>query len=395
MSDKPPFPTRVISLNTAAFALAFAAWVMFGPSVRTIAAELSIDESWATWIKALPILTGSIFRAPIGILTDRLGARTVFSGLMFLGAAAVAGLSFATSATALILGGFLMGMVGTTFVVGVQSVSTWTPADRQGLAMGCFGVGNAGTAITTLAMPLLLAQFDWRTAFQIYAVVLALGGVGYAALMPKAPEVASTRKISDLVAPLADPKTWALGLFYMATFGVFVTGSLSFGDIYIDVYGVSMQTAGVLATSFALTAAFARAPGGGLSDRFGARGILRGSLIATAVMMAPVVFLPLPLWATVTCFFLAAIAMGFGMSATLKYIPEFFPTNVGAVGGMVGTLGGLAGFFLPLAGAQVHALTGEVVWQVLPMFALLVISLGVLAMMRPVVKSPVVAVGGA
>jgi NNP family nitrate/nitrite transporter-like MFS transporter len=145
-------------------------------------------------------------------------------------------------------------------------------------------------------------------------------------------------------------------------------------DIYVDAYGINLKSAGLLATSFTFTAGLARIPGGRLADRFGARAVVRHSLIAISVSLAPVVLGP-PLAVTGLLFFAAAIAMGAGMAGTMRYLPDYFPKSVGAAGGIVGALGGLGGFFLPLLGNAVKASTGSVFLQVAPLLALAILAL--------------------
>src|SRR6185369_11780288 len=133
------------------------------------------------------ILIGSVCRIPVGILTDRVGARLMFPLLMLIAAAAALFLSFSTTLSAIIGGGLVMGLVGTTFVVGAQSTSSWTPKEKQGFALGIFGAGNVGTALTTLGLPLFMATVGWRTAFQIYAGVIAVTAVAYWLIVRNAP----------------------------------------------------------------------------------------------------------------------------------------------------------------------------------------------------------------
>jgi NNP family nitrate/nitrite transporter-like MFS transporter len=367
-SEPAGIPTGVVVMNTAIFALGFALWVIFGPSTRFIAKELAIPLSMATLIKTLPILTGSLMRIPVGILCDRLGARVLFPAMVWTASAAAYWISFASTATELVIGGLLLGLIGTTFAVGVQSVSSWSPKAKQGVALGIFGAGNVGTALTTFGLPLLLASVGWRGAFRIYAVVAAVGGLTYWLYIRNAPRKTPPLTLGGLVAPLRSARTWEFGFYYMATFGTFVAATLSLTDIYFDAYRVSIQTAGMMATTFTFTASLARIPGGMLADRFGAQTPVRLSLAVTGLcMLAICAGLPMPL--TVGLAFLSALSMGIGMAATFKYIPQYFPASVGAVGGAVGALGGLGGFLLPQAGAAVKGATGSVAMQLAPLAA--------------------------
>ena len=372
-------PAMILAVNTAAFALAFAAWVIFGPSARVIAGELGISPASAALLKSIPILLGSIGRVPVGILTDRIGARIVFPSLLLLSAVATWLLSYAGGYGPLVVGGLILGLVGTTFATGVQSVSSWTPRASQGLALGIFGAGNVGTALTTFGLPVLLAWVGWRDAFRIYAVVLAAAAVLYWVLVRDAATGAERPTLRSLLAPLASRRTWCFGLYYTATFGVFVATTLTVGDIYIEGYKVSMQAAGVLATTFTFTASLCRIPGGSLADRFGARAVMKASLLIVVLALGPIA-MGLPIESTVALVFIAGTAMGAGMAATFKYIPQTFPTSVGAVGGVVGALGGLGGFFLPLLGAAVKSWTGLVHAQILPL-VLVAVAASVLALL--------------
>ncbi len=359
-------PTAVVAVNTAAFTLCFAAWVAFGPSARILVEAFGVPGSLAAVLKAVPILVGSVLRIPVGILTDRFGARRMFPLLMLSAAAAAGWISLAGSAAALFAGGALLGLVGTTFAVGVQSVSSWTPRAKQGLALGVFGAGNVGTALTTFGLPLLIVSAGWRVAFQVYAAVMVAAAAGYWLLIRDAARRGPAPSAAALLAPLKSPRAWSLGLYYMATFGVFVAATLTLSDVYVDAYGVSLPTAGLLATTFTFSASLCRIPGGWLADRFGAAGVVRVTLGVVILALAPVAQAPaLPV--TVCCVFAAGLALGVGMAASMKYVPDFFPTSVGAVGGIVGALGGVGGFLLPLAGQALKSAGAGACAQVLPL----------------------------
>ncbi len=371
-------PRPVIAINTLSFALCFALWVVFGPSTKLIAKEFALSIGTASLLKAAPILMGSIFRMPVGLLTDKIGARFMFPLVMVAGSVAALSVSFATSVAGLMAGAFLLGIIGTSFAVGVQSISSVTERGRQGFALGVFGIGNVGTAITTFSLPLLLSAFGWRVSFRYFAAAVAIGSLAYFLALPKSQGFRSgaAPTLRILAAPLGAGKTWLFGLYYMATFGAFVASVLILSDIYTDAYQISAKSAGLLATAFSVAASVSRMPGGSLSDSMGAERVLRMALGSTVALLLPLLWSP-PVAVTFVCVSLAGIAMGMGSAATFKLIPEHFPQAVGAVGGAVGAIGGLAGFFLPQVAGMLKASAGAST-QVLPLIALAALALGVL-----------------
>ena len=367
-----PSALTITAVNTFAFALSFAVWVMLGPSARALAKQLGLSEATVALVKSAPILVGSVMRIPVGLLADRLGARRTFALVQVVGAIGALALSFAGGLGGLIGGGLVLGFVGTTFVVGVQSVSSWTPPARQGFALGVFGSGNVGTALTTFAMPLLVASIGWRAGFRIYGASLLACAALYYAIVRDA-GAAPARTLGAMLAPLKSPRALRFGLYYMATFGAFVATTLTVSDLYVDVYAITPKTAGLLATTFTLAASLVRAVGGRLADAYGARAVMRASLFVIVLAAAPVAFLP-PLAVTVALVFVAGLAMGVGAAATFKYIPQFFPSSVGAVRGIVGALGGVGGFFLPMLSAWVKTRWGTPAFGLLPIVALATVA---------------------
>ncbi|MBX7193828.1 MAG: MFS transporter [Sandaracinaceae bacterium] len=345
-------PGFVVALNTVSFALSFAAWVALGPTIRAIGEELELPASITSFARTLPILVGSFVRIPIGVLADRVGARWVFASLMIAAASGAVVIARADGAPALLVGAGLLGLAGTTFTVGVQAVTAETPIARQGLAIGIFGAGNVGTALSTFVLPILVARLGWRVALDVYAAALVLGALVYAVLARSHPGVGVTWRA--LLEPFLHLPVWRIGLYYTASFGVFVAMTLVIVDLYVDVHGVTLERAGLYATTFTASASLERILGGWLADRLGSRRILRGSLVLTMVALAPVSLAP-DVVSTLVLVLLAGAGMGMAMSASLREVATAFPDSVGAVTGVVGALGGLGGFVLPNAGAACAA----------------------------------------
>ncbi|MBX2810561.1 MAG: MFS transporter [Myxococcales bacterium] len=358
-------------LNFLAFGTAFAGWVLFGPSARTIATDLALPEQFVPILKSIPVLIGSTTRIPIGLITDRYGSAITFSSCMVIGGLGLIGASQATSTVGILLSALFTGVLGATFVVGVQSISQNIPVTRQGYALGVFGAGNVGTAISAAGFPLLATVLGWKLTFIIYGLSMVLMGIMYYALLQAhSSPPPRHRRLQDMIRPLGNHRVWIFGLFYMASFGVFVASTLILNDFYIDIYHVSTGVSGLFAAGFCIIASLSRIPGGMLSDRFNAFSILKISLLCEGLMLLPAILTP-PLWVVVLCVFSSGIGMGFGMAATFKLIPQEFPEEVGAVSGLVGALGGLSGFFLPLAGMSVSSI-GHLsdVWVLAPTITL-------------------------
>ncbi|MGJ6980503.1 MFS transporter [Aestuariimicrobium soli] len=394
MTDTNPGPTsrgagRVLTVSTLAFTLMFAVWLMFGILGIPIQKELGLSDEQLSWVSALAVLNGSLWRLPAGILADRYGGRVVTLVLVFATAIPTYLVSRADSYGAVLALAFLVGFAGNLFSVGTSWNSAWFGQDRKGLALGVFGAGNVGASVTKfIGPPLIVAtagstyvfgiQGGWRLVPVIYAALLVVMGVVTWLVVPRHDRVPGRSKpLSEMLAPLRHVRVWRFSLYYVAVFGAYVALSAWLPKYYVDNFGVSLAVAGLLSATFIFPASLLRPFGGWLSDRFGARRVmyLTFALMAltSGILMMPnghiVVAHPdgtqtqhlayaMGLPAFVSLVFVLGCAMGFGKAAVFKHIPEYFPDNVGSVGGLVGMLGGLGGFFLPPLFAYTKAWSG-------------------------------------
>jgi MFS transporter, NNP family, nitrate/nitrite transporter len=401
--------TRVLVFSTTAFTLAFAVWVMFAIVGLPLRDEFGLTEPQFALLTAIPILTGSLLRIPLGIATDRFGGRPVFTAVLLVTAVPTYLVQFADSYVELLVYAFLIGLSGASFAVGVAWVSAWYPKNRQGLALGTFGAGNVGASITKLLAPTLITAVGvggamgglvpggWRFVPFLFAILLV---VMAAALWFGAPREdrrpAQGRKLRDLVRPMGSLRAWRFGLYYVVVFGAYVALALWLPRYYVDVFGVSLGLAGVLTALFIFPASLLRPLGGYLADRFGARRVMylvfATMTFACLLLAAPeghvVVELPgrgedaiariLPwsmnIWLFTVLIVLIGVAMGVGKAAVFVYIPVYFPADVGAVGGLVGAVGGLGGFLLPLLFSWTEGLTGMPQATFMVLLLLIVIS---------------------
>ena len=400
----------VLTLNTLAFTVCFAVWMMNGVLVTFLVENkvFAFDKVQIGWLMGIPVLTGSILRLPVGL-------------------------------------------AGTGFAVGIAYTSVWFEKKNQGTALGIFGVGNAGSALTSMGAPLLLKAFTqgganlegWRTLPRVYAGALVVMTIAFALLTyPKKVPSAASESLRAQLAPLKRLRVWRFGLYYFLVFGGFVALAQWLIPYYVSAYGTSVATAGLLAAIFSLPSGLIRALGGWMSDRFGARSTMYAVLgvcalgtfllvfprmdvsspgegvmasrpgVVTAVTekeivvgeqhyavqaprgeaypddrafvfprtdswQEPVVhvgdkvqkkqllakgvthvFFQANIWVFTALVFVVGIAMGIGKAAVYKYIPDYFPNDVGVVGGIVGVIGGLGGFVCPIVFGYLLAKTG-------------------------------------
>jgi NNP family nitrate/nitrite transporter-like MFS transporter len=379
----------VLAMNTFGFTVMFAVWVIFAIIGIPIRKELGLGETEFAVLVALPVLTGSILRLPMGMATDWFGGRPLFTALLATSAIPLLLLAWATSYWQMLVLGLFIGMAGTSFAVGIAYTSAWFPQDRQGTALGIFGAGNTGASLTKLLAPPLMAVVPaggvglipggWRFVPFVYAIAVVVSAAVYWSFTYT--DHAHHRKdsLAEMLAPLKHVRVWRFSLYYFLVFGGYVGLSLWLPKYYIDVFGLSLRDAALLTAIFVFPSGIIRAPGGWLSDRFGARTVMYwvlGTCVVTSLVLAfpdldfgfrtplkyaaagdPIVvsFRMGPGLFTALVFVMG-IAMGIGKAAVYKHIPHYFPTKVGAVGGLVGVIGGLGGFVMPiLFGALLEA----------------------------------------
>jgi NNP family nitrate/nitrite transporter-like MFS transporter len=404
LEASPATRTRILVVSTAAFTLLFAVWLMFGILAIPIRKELNLSDMQFSWLTAIAILNGALWRLAFGILAERLGGRVVMTVLLLVCAVPVACVAFAHSFGALLTCAFLLGLAGNGFSAGIAWNSAWFPRQSQGFALGVFGAGNVGASVTKLIGPAVIAgvpaagfsmlgiQFPggWRAIPLIYAVLMIVMAAALFFLTPSRDRMpAKGRPLSEMLRPLTSVRVWRFSLYYVVVFGAYVALSVWLPKYYTDVYHASLPTAALLTALFIFPASLLRPFGGYLSDRLGARRVM---YVVFAVMTLSAFFLALPSFTLVldgsertlhyqlniTVFtilvFMLGAGMGVGKAAVYKYIPEYFPKDVGAVGGLVGMLGALGGFFLPPLFAWTQSLTAIPQMTFLVLFLLIGIS---------------------
>ncbi|MAN57982.1 MAG: MFS transporter [Paracoccus sp. (in: a-proteobacteria)] len=347
---------RALSLSTLAFTICFAVWTIFSIIGIQISQQLGLSETQFGLLVGLPILTGSLSRIVLGVATDRLGGRLVYTLNMLSAALATLLLSWATTYPQMLLAALGVGLAGGSFAVGVAYVSRFYRDAQQGTALGIFGVGNVGAAVTKFVAPFVMVAVGWQATAQIWALALAVTAVLFWILSKDDPvtaarrgSAASRRSLRAEFAPLRNLQVWRFSAYYFFAFGAFVALALWLPHYLIGVYGFDVKVAGMVGAAYSIPASIFRAYGGVLSDRIGARRVLYATF---AVSLAATAILSIPAGVTLPVFLVVIFILGFVMSlgkaAVYKHIPSYYPHNVGAVGGLVGMIGGLGGFALPL-----------------------------------------------
>ena len=367
---------RVLTLSTIAFTLLFAVWLMFGVLAIPIKKELGLDPVQFAWLTATAVLSGSLFRLPFGILADRFGGRNVMTALMLFTAVPCYLVSVIHSFPLLLVAALAFGMAGNSFTVGIAWNSAWFSRQRQGVALGTFGAGNVGASVTKLIGPGLIALVPatgllggvipggWRFVPQLYAVLLILCAAALWFMTPSPDRTpGAARTLAVMLQPLRHVRVWRFGLYYVVVFGAYVALSLWLPNYYKEVYQLPLDSAALLTCLFIFPASLLRPFGGWLSDRFGARPVTYATFIAMLLITIPLA-LPAELVHLDVVTFTGLVAalgigMGIGKASVYRYVPDYFPADVGAVGGLVGCLGGLGGFFLPLAFGYLMQATGR------------------------------------
>ena len=375
-----PLPAKawsVLIVSTLAFTVCFMVWMMFGVIGIPLKKTLGLNATEFGLLTATPVLTGSLIRVPLGLWTDKYGGRIVMTVLMAVTVPAIWLMAYATAYWHFLVIGLFVGLAGGSFSVGTPYVARWFPKSRQGMAMGVYGAGNSGSAVNKFAAPALLLIGGWTLVPQVYAAVM-LGTVilfWFGSASDPKHLVPSHTRFVDQLQMLKDPKVIKYCQYYSIVFGGYVALALWMVQYYVGEFGLSIQTAALLAACFSLPGGVLRAVGGILSDKFGAHQVtwwvLWVSWICLFLLSYPqtdmtivtvngprTFHVGLDVYLFTALMFILGIAFAFGKASVFKYIGDDFPTNIGTVSGIVGLAGGLGGFVLPIMFGALMDLTG-------------------------------------
>jgi NNP family nitrate/nitrite transporter-like MFS transporter len=385
----------VVTASTAAFTVCFMVWMMFAVIGIPIKQNLGLNETQFGILVALPVLTGSLIRLPLGMWTDRFGGRMVFFILMLSTVFPIWLISRATEFWHFLVTGLFVGIAGGSFTVGIAYCARWFPRERQGLAMGIFGAGNTGAAVNKLVASAIVVAYGWAMVPQVYAVLMLVTAVLFWLFTytdEKHATGASQVTVKEQLVVLKDPVVWRYSQYYSIVFGGYVALSLWMTKYYISEYGFDIRTAALLAAAFSIPGGLLRAIGGYFSDKYGAHTmtwwVLWIGLICLFFLSYPQTDLTiqtltgpktfhvgLNVVAFTVIMFTMGIAFAIGKASVFKYISDDYPHNIGVVSGVVGLAGGLGGFILPIMFGALVDLTGVRSSAFMLMFGIVWVSL--------------------
>jgi NNP family nitrate/nitrite transporter-like MFS transporter len=250
----------------------------------------------------------------------------------------------------------------------VPFVNAWFSAERRGAAIGVFGMGMGGTAISALTTIKLVAHGSIHTPFFIVAGVLAAFGVAAAVVLRDAPgrQVPTQPALSRLAATVKLPITWQASALYAVGFGGFVAFSVYLPTDLKNAYLLTQTDAANRTAGFVLLAVLMRPVGGWLSDRIPAGRVLAAAFAVVVAAAIGESLTPSLVPAGTITFLALAAALGLAAGAVFALVAQRAPAGqVGAVTGVVGAAGGLGGFVPPLVMGSIYGATGSYAWGLL------------------------------
>jgi NNP family nitrate/nitrite transporter-like MFS transporter len=360
--------TRALIMATTAFAVNFSVWTLFSVIGIDLKEQLSLSATEFGMLLSSPILTGALLRLPVGILSERFSSKNLFVMQMLLLVIPLFLLPTINSYVGYLLMGLVVGISGVSFTLGIRYVTDWFKSKEQGMAMGVFGAGNAGAALSLILVPFIKDTWGWQMIGPFYAAAVLLTCILFWLLAPTVPSFVGDAKkhsIGFFLKPLMHAKVWRFGLYYYFVFGSFLALILWLPQYYVQAYALPFNQAMALTLLFVISSSMARAAGGWFADRFGARNVNWSvfwiCLVCLFFLSYPpttmtihgvekdvTLYIELNIWIFTLLLLIIGLAQGFGRASVYKLINDYYPQQMGSVGGMVAMLGALGGCTLPI-----------------------------------------------
>ncbi|GHO84005.1 MFS transporter [Dictyobacter formicarum] len=355
------------------FDMCFTIWVLLGSLSVPISQSLGLNPFLQTVMVAIPTLSGSLMRIPMGLLGDRFGGRRVgVLMLLFLFVPLLLGWLVNINFPAVLCIGLMLGVGGSSFAVALPMASYWYPPSKQGLIMGISAAGNMGVVFANLLAPSLARTYGWHAVLGITMLPLALVLLAFSLFARDCPSRPQPHGVAKYLIVLNTSDLWWFCLLYCVTFGGFVGLGTFLPQFFHNQYGISAVNAGYLTALATFMGSTFRPLGGYIADKLGGVRILTGVLLLVVGAYALSAFLfPLPLMVPLVVLGVMFLSMGNG--AVFQLIPQRFQTEIGIITGIVGAFGGFGGFILPLILGSFKQMSGSYTfgWIVLAGVALL------------------------
>ncbi len=355
-------------LATLTFAANFSVWVLYAVLGIQLKAELALSATEFGLLLAAPMFTGAILRLPVGFLVEKYSAKKVFLLQMGIIIPPLILLKSASSYADYLIIGALIGVSGVSFTIGIRYVVDWFESKHQGTAMGVFGAGNAGAAITLIITPYIIEHIGIGMIGPLYAGGMLFIILLFAFVAPETPKYLKAVKPIDWQAhikPLTELKVWLFGLYYFFVFGCFLALTLWLPQYYVVAYDLNLQQAMALTLLFVASSSLVRAAGGWFADRYGAQKVNWGvfwvclvclfflsypptTMVIQGVEKNVNIHIEINVWVFTFLIFTIGIAQGFGRASVYKAIYQHYPKQMGSVGGAVAMVGAFGGCILPI-----------------------------------------------
>jgi len=329
------------------FDFSFMVWTLLGALGPQIAESLHLTAGQKGMMVAVPILGGAVLRLALGLLVDRIGAKTtgIIAQLLVMASLACGWIFGLQNFAATLVFGFTLGIAGASFAVALPQAGRWYPPNMQGVVLGLAGAGNIGVVLDSLIAPRLAAVFGWQAVFGFALIPAILTFAAYTMFSKDAPVAVVKKKLSDYVRLLKEKDAHWFCFYYTVSFGGFV-GLASYYNLYFrSEFGLSAVKAGDFAAACTCVGALARPIGGAISDRVGG---IRSMLIlfSSAGVLLLVAAGIHSFWPNVILFLGVSAALGMCNGSIFQLLPQRFGKDMGVMTGLVGCGGGVGGFYL-------------------------------------------------
>lgn len=385
---------RALFWATLTFAANFSVWTLYAVLALHIQTQLNLSALQLGVLLSSPILSGAVLRIPLGVMSEYISARALWILIMWLQIPPLLLLPWVNSFAGFVCLGLWIGVSGATFTLGVRYVSEWFGKQQQGLALGVFGVGNAGAAMSFLLIPLLANWYGWQWVGPWYALAMLPALLLFTVFAPKLPAQRNNQKFTwrEDFSFIKDAQVWRFGLYYFFVFGSFLALVLWLPSYYMQVYDLNVSQAMAFTLLFVITSSMVRALGGWFADRYGARtvnwSVFWICLVCLFFLSYPptsmtihglerdvVLRIEVNIWLFTGLIFVIGLAQGLGRASVMRALYDHYPQQMGSVGGWVAFLGAMGGFILPLAFGFTQDLLGIASGAFMVLYAVLALCM--------------------